>query len=32
VLANAELRLTLTPGDGAQPETLTEKLTAAYLS
>jgi len=32
VLSNAELRLTLTPADVAQPEALTEKLTAAYLS
>jgi branched-chain amino acid transport system ATP-binding protein len=32
VLANAELRLTLTPADGGEPEALTEKLTAAYLS
>ena len=32
VLSNAELRLTLTPADGDQPQTLTEKLTAAYLS
>ncbi len=32
VLSNAELRLTLSPADGAQPEALTAKLTAAYLS
>jgi len=32
VLSNAELRLTLTPADGDQPEALTAKLTAAYLS
>jgi len=32
VLANAELRLTLTPEDARQPERLTQALTAAYLS
>jgi branched-chain amino acid transport system ATP-binding protein len=32
VLSNAELRLTLSPADGAVPAALTEKLTAAYLS
>jgi branched-chain amino acid transport system ATP-binding protein len=32
VLANAELRLTLTPADAAQGERLTELLTTAYLS
>ena len=32
VLSNAELRLTLTAADAAQPEELAAKLTAAYLS
>ena len=32
VMANAELRLTLTAADAAQPEELAAKLTAAYLS
>jgi branched-chain amino acid transport system ATP-binding protein len=32
VLANAEMRLTLTPEDAAEREQLTAKLTAAYLS
>jgi len=32
VMANAELRLTLTAADAAQPDELAEKLTAAYLS
>jgi branched-chain amino acid transport system ATP-binding protein len=32
VMANAELRLTLTAADAAEPDELTAKLTAAYLS
>jgi branched-chain amino acid transport system ATP-binding protein len=32
VLSNAELRLTLTAADAAEPAALAEKLTAAYLS
>jgi branched-chain amino acid transport system ATP-binding protein len=32
VLSNAELRLTLTAADAAQPDELAAKLTAAYLS
>ena len=32
VLSNAELRLTLTAADAAEPEELAAKLTAAYLS
>ncbi len=32
VLSNAELRLTLEPADAANPQQLTERLTAAYLS
>ena len=32
VISNAELRLTLTKADAADPETLTARLTHAYLS